>query len=661
MKKILVLTFFISFVITISFSQQLADTITPDIFDLTFEELMDLEVQVVSKQDVSIKDAPAIVTVITENEILNSGARDLIDVLNLVPGFAFNIDVQSVKGITFRGNWANEGKVLLMIDGQEINEDQYSTLQFGNHFSVEQIKKIEIIRGPGSAIYGGYAELSVINIITKSGADINGVKVATNYGQLQKNYGHRNASFCIGKEIDDFSFSMKTFYSQANSSDEIYTDFWDETYDLTTNNAAKQDVINTNLGLTYKNLSAKVIYDNYMTNSVDMFDELVTPPQQVDFQSFLSEVKYNVEIKDKLKIIPKFNFKSQKSWLSFDDFIYTDRITNKFTGDLLISYDFNKHLNVLVGTDLSYLTATIIDTTLENPYSFGNGKTLNFNNHAVFGQFLIKSKIANISLGGRYDNHEQFKGAFSPRIGIVKSFSRLYLKLLYNGAFRAPAIENINNAPSNFIIPEQTYVGEFEVGYNINNVGFSINFFDIDIDSTIVYFYDEENDVEGYKNVGQTGTSGLEFNIRLKSPSWGYIIANYSYYSTFDKNYVIDFSAPDNTLVANPQHKVSLNTNFTIFKNFSINPSALYFTGRYGYTGVDENDDLILSKLDPVLIFNISLLYRNLFIKNLNFSVTAHDILDQEYVFYQPYNGYHAPFPGKGREISAKLSYLMNF
>lgn len=106
---------------------------------------------------------------ITAEEIKNLRSRDLIDVLNLVPGMNFGVDVQGVVGISSRGNWAHEGKILVLLDGQEMNEILFSSTQFGQRYDISQIEKIEIIRGPGSSIYGGYAELGVINIITKGG------------------------------------------------------------------------------------------------------------------------------------------------------------------------------------------------------------------------------------------------------------------------------------------------------------------------------------------------------------------------------------------------------------------------------------------------------------------------------------------------------------
>jgi len=79
---------------------------------------------------------------------LASGARDLLEVLQLIPGFSFHTDVEGVVGAGFRGVWGHEGKVLLLIDGIEMNELLYSTNAFGNELPVQVIEKVEVIRGP---------------------------------------------------------------------------------------------------------------------------------------------------------------------------------------------------------------------------------------------------------------------------------------------------------------------------------------------------------------------------------------------------------------------------------------------------------------------------------------------------------------------------------
>jgi outer membrane receptor for ferrienterochelin and colicin len=98
--------------------------------DLGFNDLLKMNVSVASVKPSTLRESPGIVSVVTAEEIRKSGARDLIDILRMVPGFDFGVDVQGTVGIGARGNWAHEGKVSLRIDGQEMNELLYSTSCF---------------------------------------------------------------------------------------------------------------------------------------------------------------------------------------------------------------------------------------------------------------------------------------------------------------------------------------------------------------------------------------------------------------------------------------------------------------------------------------------------------------------------------------------------
>src|SRR5690606_17915908 len=90
-----------------------------DLQSLTLEDLLDVKTEVTGKRAVSTRSASGIVSVLTEEDIVNSGARDLIDLLRTVPSISFGFDVQGVAGIGARGLWAHEGKSLLIIDGIE--------------------------------------------------------------------------------------------------------------------------------------------------------------------------------------------------------------------------------------------------------------------------------------------------------------------------------------------------------------------------------------------------------------------------------------------------------------------------------------------------------------------------------------------------------------
>src|SRR5256712_4190853 len=152
------------------------------------------ETTVASVRPATLRDSPGILTLLSREEILASGARDLLDVLQLVPGFAPAVDVEGAVDVGFRGVWGHEGKILLLLDGQEMNETLYSTLQLGHELTVDQIQSIEIIRGPGSARYGGNAELAVIHVRNPTAQGLQGVSGRAVYRPTAHGYRHRYTS-----------------------------------------------------------------------------------------------------------------------------------------------------------------------------------------------------------------------------------------------------------------------------------------------------------------------------------------------------------------------------------------------------------------------------------------------------------------------------------
>jgi len=92
------------------------------------DAVLKAETTVASIRPATVRETPGVVTIVTREEIVRSGARDLIDVLRNVPGFSFGVDVEGVVDLGFRGVWGHEGKILLMIDGLEMNEQLFGGL-----------------------------------------------------------------------------------------------------------------------------------------------------------------------------------------------------------------------------------------------------------------------------------------------------------------------------------------------------------------------------------------------------------------------------------------------------------------------------------------------------------------------------------------------------
>lgn len=627
-----------------------------DIFDVSLEDLLNMQVSVASKSELSTKESPGVVTVITETEIKNSGARDLIDVLRVVPGFNFAQDVQGVVGLGMRGNWGHEGKILLLLDGQEMNELLFSTTYFGNRFDVSQIKRIEIIRGPGSSIYGGNAELGVINIITKTGKDLEGIEVTGTAGVFSDTYSRQNISAAIGKSTEDLKWSVSGFLGRGQRSNSYLKDVYGDSASMIDKSATNPSQLN--VGLSYKELSARWISEDYINTSKSMFDVVEAKAYKVEYQMHLGELKYELKLSDKITLTPKINYTSQKPWkITDEDYSYQFNAT-KTTGGLHLNYDITDKINFIAGGE--YFIESAKNTNTTSDAYFYNGKNeINFNTMSGYGQFLVKSKIANFTAGLKAINHNKFGAAFAPRIGVTKAYKNFHAKVLYNVAFRAPAIENINFNPN--IKPEITNVFEIEAGYQIRkNMLFTINYFDIRIQKPIIYYVNvDENNLGSYENFNKTGSKGIEAEYKLTYKA-GYLGLNYSYYTSSGINDVPNYAVLNHggSLLGMPNHKLNLYASYTLTENISLNPTMTYMGTKYSVTGIEQSTETyIVTQLNSKFLFNLNLRVKKLFVKGLEANISVYDLFNQKMSYPQAYSSGLAPLPGSSREFVLRISY----
>ncbi len=651
-----------------AFAQEPEATPAPDVEEagsletMSLEDLLEVRLEVAARKARTLRESPAVVTLVTREEMMASGARDLSDILRRVPGFEFGIDVGGVVGIGFRGNWGHEGKILLMLDGQELNETLYSTLQFGNHLPVDAIEKIEIVRGPGSAIYGGYAELAVINVITrgaKSFGGNGGGEAGVLYGQGRETFARRNATLSYGRTMGDLQISLSGMFGQGVRSSADYTDFYGDTFDMQEDSGNSNAYLN--VGVAWKGLSTRFIYDDYRLDSRDGYDVNYAKAYRSDFVSALGEIRYDAKIGETLTVTPKLNYKRQIAWRTLDkdpDGPFYDKTAERYTGGIAASWDPAESVNVLGGFEAYQDRAFLNDTDLVGYQTDFQGKNqVGYTNLAGYAQALWDAKVASLAVGARYEQHSEFGDSFVPRAALVKVVDRFHVKLLASRAFRAPGIENINVGPG--IQPERTTVIEAETGYKVSDDLFvSGNVFDVTIEDPIVYFYDPVTDAEGYANFDRTGTRGIE--VEMRATGWSsHAIVSLSLYSARGKNEVELYEVPgnDGALLGMPQIKLVFSGATRLTKDISLDGSAILLGPRAGYLEGDGAGGSEIGEADPVLFVNAFAWYHGLGLQGFDAGFGVYNLLDQEYGLVQPYAGGKAPLPSDEREYMARIAY----
>ncbi|MBC7923577.1 MAG: hypothetical protein H7Z75_21075, partial [Ferruginibacter sp.] len=565
---------------------------------------------------------------------------------------------------------------------------------------------------PGSATYGGFAEFGVINIVTKGARELRGISVGGTLGQMRGTYGRQNFYLYAGTRWKSKTISFSMFEGRGQRSDRSAYGFYrnDSLFNLygvgAYSSLAGNSAINpsySNFSFTYKKFSLRSIGDFYEVTDVTSIDGNRRRNIKYGLQNNYTELSYQFKVNDRLTITPRLNtiwqYPSTRG-ISEDDLL--ENLKNRIYRarlNLTANYDATHRTNFIGGAEV-FKDQAQANTT--GRLVVGS-QDVSYVNVAAFGQGIFNLPFLNVTAGVRYDYNSSFGGAFVPRLGLTKKYTRFHFKFLLSGAFRAPSVGNVArafngtytfNADTSQIFldqrirPERTRVFETEVGYQLSSKAFvTANVYDITIRQPIVYsFYQDElirqkfgaeAGIPVYQNFNRTGTRGLELDFRLKD-TWGSLNLNYSFYSvgakpritaysvsTFDRMPELRQEVNSRQVLGFANHKVNLNGTYYLRRGFSANVTATFYGSRYGYDvrftgpGPKDVDGQLVRKL-PSALFNAFVRHETL-LKGLQVGMGMYNLFNARFDFLQPYFGINAPLPGPSREFVLKVAYDFPF
>ena len=175
-----------------------------DLTSQSIEDLMNIQVTSVSKKEQNLSQVAAAVFVISQEDIRRSGATVIPDLLRMVPGLdvaQINANTWAISARGFNLQFAN--KLLVLIDGRAVYTPLFGGVNWDTvDVPLEDIDRIEVIRGPGGTIWGANAVNGVINIITKSAASTHGGLAVAGGGNTQQGFGTTQYGDDAGKKVD---------------------------------------------------------------------------------------------------------------------------------------------------------------------------------------------------------------------------------------------------------------------------------------------------------------------------------------------------------------------------------------------------------------------------------------------------------------------------
>jgi len=424
---------------------------------------LDEIVVIASKYPERALDSIASVEVINEEEIKAAQAENLADILSTVAGLEINDyrNAAGIKSISIRGSSAEQ--VLVLLDGRPMNDPQTGQIDLGQ-IPASIIEKIEIYRGPASAIYGANALGGVINIITKKGEGESIGEVKANFGTYQ---------------TQDYEISY-----QGSNEDLNYFLFGKYLTTEGLRENSQMDEINllgkVNLLLDEQtNMDFTLQYNSYQR---EVPGSLTYPsPQAVqDDQSLNFNSSWQRKAEDKDISVVVYNNYHKLTYDDPDEWGYTGPSIHKTnrTGMSFNCTDYDFSLDG-EGSDeqhvLTWGAEAILDRVDSN--EIGDHEALN---GAVFVQEVWQPEDLDdlkLTLGTRYDYNEIYGGQLNPRVGIsYRMADEINLHASIGRAYRAPTFDDLYWPSTSYVsgnpdlIPETAWAYEAGLRY-INEEG----------------------------------------------------------------------------------------------------------------------------------------------------------------------------------------------
>ncbi len=678
-----------------------------DYLSLSLEELGKIKVSIATGNETPIEQAPAVASVITAEDIKGLGLQNLDDILQIVPGLHVSVSPVTYSPIyTFRGirGTLTNPEILMLINGIPITSVFAGDrgIQWGG-FPANNISRIEVIRGPGSALYGADAFAGVINIITKTTEDFRGIETGIRVGSFDSLNTWIITSGKLGKFDSSGYLSVGTTNGQdrtinsdaQTANDNVFGtnaslapgpvntgyDSLDGNFDISDNQWRFRSSLNVRKNLESGAGTTQALDPEGDGPSTRFTSDLTYTPQlnSSNWQPEIQASYMYYREKSELTLFPAGTDFSAVGGGSFPNGVIGN--PEKWERHYRVSasglYTGFHHHNIRIGT--GYTVADLYKIRESKNFEFVGilpnslGSVVDVSNTAPFirprkrtVKYVYVQDEWNfatnwvLTSGVRYDDYSDFGSTTNPRLALVWNTSdSVTSKLLYGEAFRAPAFTELysENNPvitgNSNLEPQKIKTIEAAINWKASpSFNLGANIFRYEMTDIIRYV---PNDIptsgSTAANIGEQTGQGLEFEFIWDATAALRIQGNYGLQQSEDEVTGRDAGlAPENT--------AHLRGDWQFAPHWAANMQINWVADRRR----EPNDTR--EEIDDYTLVNLSLRKVNPN-KNWSFSLSILNVFDEDAREPSPgpTTGTTASIPNDlplaGRSIFAQLIYQL--
>jgi outer membrane receptor for ferrienterochelin and colicins len=590
--------------------------------EMKLEDLLNLEVTTASKKAEKTSDASGIISTITSEEIKYFGANNLNDVLERATSIQslgshlFPNNISVMRG-DLRTHYDNH--VLILINGRPIREGVMGGLNspIYTSFPVDMIDRIEIIRGPGSVLYGSNAFVGVINIITKRDEKNSSLSVKTTGGS----FGTFNGTITGSVVKEDFKAKVGVKLENINGWDFQAVTARPGSPNLPIDKKWGQKNIGIVTDLAYKGLTFSGFYAKNTQDILGILPYATFAGKNKDDRLFLN-LGYTYKLSRTWDASLNVSHDGTKLTLNDEAAIPPDKHScADYLGELTVGGEVIDNLNLIVGGVLDSRNKNVVGPTdaIKNPY------------HQIQLSAYVQTDYRPVDelkliIGAQMNKPEHKNWDMVPRFGAIYNFTKeMGLKTLYSQAFRSPwPVEQLLANPSVVGNPdlESEKIGTLDIQffYASKKTEASVTYYNSKYTNSISRLpVPGQPGVVTYVNQGDLHMNGFEFEGKASVSSNVFITGSATIQNNADENTVPVYI---------PSFMGKIGSFVNLNKKLTVGVFNTYFGKPKGNNGAAVNPE---AKAVDLVSINVN--YKLPVSLPLEFNVYVQNLLNSDYYY----------------------------